>query len=111
MELYFEFGGEVVVIKLQGKNITFANSQTNLQQFVPIESINLSIEGILKEHPDLKGLPDGEMKQEAIVRLKKLVGNMKNENEIKDYLVKEFEGVGYIFNGFRREGFRMVKVR
>lgn len=111
MELVFELGAEVVIARIEGHNILFSNSQTNFQQFVPVENLKLSTEGILKEHPDLKGLPKGEMRQEAIKRLKEHIGNLGGENEVMDYIVEELKKCGYSLKVIKKKGFRPVKVK
>ena len=111
MELTFEFAGDVVVVKIKGHDVTFATSITNFQTFVPIESIKLSEQEILKEHPDLKDLEFGEMRKEAIERFKTYLKKLDGENLIKDYVVLELEQQGYILKMIRREGFRPIKVR
>ena len=109
MELIFEFAGDMVVIKIQGADVTFATSQTNFNQFVPIEAIRLTKEGILKEHPDLKDNPD--MRNIAIKRFKEHIKNLGGENKIKDYVIEELENQGYILRTIKKEGFRPVKVK
>ena len=54
MELTFQLGNELIKVRIDGTNATFANSQTNFTQFVPIEGLSLSKEGIIKE-PHLSG--------------------------------------------------------
>jgi len=106
MKLIFELGGDFVFVKIEGKNVSFANSLTNFQQFVPIKFLKLSTEGILKEFPDLKELPEKEMKQEAIKRFRNHIKTLGGEEEVRRYIGKEFVGMGYTLKSIQKEGFR-----
>ena len=109
MELYFKFGNEIVIVKIEGTNVLFANQMTNFQQYFPIAALKLNKEGILKEHPDLKDLGDEEIKSKGIERFKEHIKTLGNENRIKDYIVKELTNCGYVLQGFKKGGFRYVK--
>ena len=110
IELVFKFADEVVTVKIIYHDILFYNSMTNFTIPARIEGIKLNIAGILKEFPDLKGKPEAEIKQEAIRRFKEKVKTMKNENEIKDYIIEEFtKKLGYTLMLIKKEGFRAKK--
>jgi len=109
MKLVFELGGDFVFVKIEGKNVSFANSLTNFQQFVPIKFLKLNTEGILKQFPDLKDLSEKEMKQEAIERFRNHIKTLGGEEEIKKYIKKEFEGMGYTLKSIHKDGFRGKK--
>jgi len=111
MELTFQLGNEIIIVRIMGRSILFSDSHTNFQQFFPIEGLKFSREGILKEHPDLKNLSDGEMRIEAIKRFKEHVRNLGGENEIKKYITDELEGCGYSLILIKKEGFRPIKVQ
>jgi hypothetical protein len=97
---------EVVVVRIQGKSLTFANSSTNYQDFVPLEQLRLSKDGILKEHPDLKDHTYPMMCAEAIRRLKVLLWGLDSEDKIKDYVIKELNKFGYKLYKIEKRGFR-----
>ena len=109
MELYFTFGGEMTIVKIEGHSITFATAQTNFTQFVSISSLSLSISGILKEFPDLQGKDKGEIKRIAIERFKKKIKLLDNENRIKDYVIEELEKFGYKLTMTKQRGWRTKK--
>lgn len=111
IELYFDYAGEIVIVKVNGHNILFSTSALNYQTFVPIESISLKREGIIKEYPDLKDKPDGLMREEAIKRLKEYIKGLGSENEVKGYVIKELESQGYILKRIKRDGFRPSNVK
>jgi len=101
MELTFQFGNEIVVVRIKGTEITFSNSQVNFKHFFPLENIDLSINGILKEHPDLKGLPKMKIREEGLKRLRKHIKDLGGEEKIKDYVIKELQNQGYILKNIK----------
>jgi len=111
MELYFELAGDVVIVKIVGFNVTFATSQVELTQFYPIEALRLSKTGMLREHPDLKGMSEWDMKLETIKRLKEHIKKLKTEDKIKDYIIEELSKQGYSIKMIKRKGFRPQKVK
>jgi len=106
MILTFVFADTIVKVKIDGHSVTFANADSNYLQFVPINCLRLTEEGILKEHPDLKDKPFGEMKKIAIERFKKFVSLLSNEETIKDYVIKELQNSGYKLKLVEKNGFR-----
>ena len=94
IDLIFYAGCEIVVIRISGSFTFFSNSSSGLNSFVPIENVYMNKEGILKEHPDLKGLSYTEMKKESINRLKKKVKELGSEDKIKDYVISEMTSQG-----------------
>ena len=111
MELTFTMGSEMVIVKIDGRNILFSDQQTNFQNFAPIENLKFDEPGIIKEFPDLQGWDYGDMKEEATKRFKEKIKKMETENEVKNYITGELEGKGYILQTIRREGFRPIRVR
>lgn len=107
-DILFKKGTEVVVIRIDGKNLTFAKQQGQFLQFAKIEGLQLSPAGIIQEFPDLKDKPIEEMKQEAIKRFKEYINNMKTEEEIQDYLIQDLAKHGYKAFKLKRQGFRDV---
>jgi len=111
MKLVFEFGGEYVFVIINGHNLLFSTSQTNFQQYAPIEGLALKKAGILKQFPDLKDMEPGEMRAEAIRRFKEHVKTLENEYRIKDYVVDELTKQGYILKSTQIDGHRAQKVK
>jgi hypothetical protein len=111
MELTFQLGNEMILVRILNRNITFATAQTNFQHFVPIDCLRLSKDGILKEHPDLKNLSDGKIRQEGLKRFKEHINNLGGEEKIKDYVVEELRKSGYVLKIIKKEGFRPIKVK
>ena len=111
MELFFQIGSDATIIKIEGKNVLFSNSALNFNQFVPIERIRFTEQGILKEHPDLKGMKLNDMRDEAIRRWKRKIQAMESEDTIRDYIINEMERMGYEYEMIKRNGFRPVRIK
>jgi len=110
MILTFRLANNYIRVKIDGHNVTFSNHYSNFINFYPIESLKFSREGILKEHPDLKKLEFGQMKEIAIQRLKEHILNLGGEIEIKNYLVEELNPHGYHLQLIERSGFRPQRI-
>ena len=106
IEVGFELGGDVVLVRIEGNNVTFADTTTNLSNFVPIDCLKFSKEGILKEFPELKTLEPSEMRKEAISRLKTKIKLMETEGQVLEYVKDELTKQGYTYKYIRREGWR-----
>lgn len=86
MRLFFRMGSEMVIVKVEGKEISFANHLTGFQKFVSIE-------------PFIKKTQGKEKLEEFNEYLKKNV----SEKDMKDYVIKEFGKQGFIFEGVKDE--------
>jgi len=111
MELTFALGGEIVIVKIDGKNILFSDAYSNFQIFSPFEKLRLTEDGMLKEFPDLKNLSYEDMREETIKRFKERINKMETEGQVKDYVIKEMENMSYKLQTIRREGFRPIMYR
>ena len=105
MVLIFELGGDMTLVRVSGNDILFSTSDSNFQQYSPIEGLRLSRDGIVKEFPDLKNskLSDGDLRGEAIKRFKEKIRGFETEDEVRTYLVEEFEGMGYTLKQIDRK--------
>jgi hypothetical protein len=54
IKLHFSLGGETLIVKIEGNSVTFATTETGLDFYYPIDTLGLSMEGIIKEFPDLE---------------------------------------------------------
>ncbi len=103
IELIFERTPEIILIKIDGKNVTFSNSiQGNI--YSSIDNLKLDYEGVIKEHPDLENREDWN--KEAIKRFKQKIKSYEKEEEISDYIIKELMLVGYRPMYRKKQGFR-----
>ena len=103
IELIFYYGNEVVLIRIDGKDIEFGNSSYG-NKLASIDGLYLDREGTIKEFPDLKDREDWKL--EAIKRFKDYIKSLRNEDEISDYLIKELKTKGYIPKYKQKKGFR-----
>ena len=108
MDLIFELGGDMALVRFSGNDVVFSTSDSNFQQYSPIEGLRLSRDGILKEFPDLKksNLSDGELRGEAVKRFKEKIRGFETDLETKEYLIEEFENMGYTLKTIKKKGWR-----
>ncbi len=111
IKLHFSLGGEILIVKIEGNIVNFSSTETGLEVYYPIDSLGLSMEGILKEFPDLEEKPNEEMKLIAMERLKQHIKKLGNEDVIKEYIIKELTNSGYNLELIRRVGWRDQKIK
>jgi len=105
--LIFQFGPEVVEVRVNGSNVFFRTSQ--LHTFTTIDGIKLDRSGVIKEFPDLK---ENEQWQDiARVRFKQKIKTMKTEKEVAEYIINDLKKFGYIPLYKQEAGFRPVKLK
>ena len=92
MDLVFRAGTEVVNAKIIGRKVYFKKLMPNgMMMILSLEKLKLPIKGILNKFPELKGLPDAEIRKEGSKRVNEHIAQMKTTEEVKDYIVKELE--------------------
>ena len=102
--IIFNYGGEVVETRVDGSSIYFRTS-TYGSQFVPIDSLYFSKEGVIKEYPDLEN--DELWKVKALERFKQEINKLSNENKIADYLINDLAKHGYVAKYKQKQGHRV----
>lgn len=114
MEITFKAGGDFVIVKVINRNLFFAKTINGVPMFLDLDKINFPIHGILNKFPDLQGKPNLEIKKIGIQRIKEYIKSLKNDEEAKDYVIKEIESLGCEAILLTRPGFRpelLKKVR
>ena len=114
MELVFQRETELIGILIKGApyRIEFTKLQGHKgYMWSGIEGLKLDPHGILKQFPDLKGMKIGDMRKEAIKRLKEHIFKMDSMEEVKKYVVNDLKPHGYKLIAIRRKGFRPVRVK
>lgn len=113
MEITFRKGNEeVAIVKILNKSLYFGKITQGIPYWLPLEKLNLGVEGIIKQFPDLEGKPYNEIKQEGVKRLKEHIKTMKTEEEIKNYVINEVEvWLGAKAVVITRPGFRPQLIR
>ena len=102
----FQFGSEIVEVRVQDSNLFFRNS--NSPQFADISGLKLDKSGVIKEFPDLKDKEDWQ--KQARDRLKEKIKTMKDEQERVKYVIEDLSKFGYKPLYLQKQGFRPVKV-
>lgn len=111
IEITFQFGDEIKIVRLRGNNVTFLSKSGYQIKEASLEQLKLSVSGILKEFPELKGKEDIEIKKEGVILFKKHIVSLRTENEKVNYIINDLSKHGYIPKYVQREGHRAVKVR
>lgn len=101
----FKLGGEVVKVVVDGNNLFF--NDTSSQMTTTVEGLKFSKAGVLIEHPDLEN--NKEWKQIAIDRLKEHLKSIKKEEDKLNYVKDELMKHGYIPLFRQRKGHRERK--
>mgnify|MGYP001566531163 CR=1 FL=1 len=109
IDLVFLKNKEFIGIKITGKFIQFCKIEKGYYVYAPIDGLQLDINGILKEYPDLKGLDNLSIKKEAIKRFKEKIRSFDTEEQIMAYLKNDLRKHNYNFIGYHKKGFRFVK--
>lgn len=107
IDILFEFLGDIILIKVDGNNVMFANS-TYGNRLATIDGLKLDRKGVIKEFPDL--LNDENWRVVAIQRFKNKVSNMKTEEEIVSYVIDDLKKFGYVPKLKQKQGFRAEKI-
>lgn len=108
IEIIFQFGGEIILVKIEGNNVYFGNT-TYGARMATIDGIKLSHAGVIKEFPDLED--DENWREEAIKRFKEKIKSCKKEQEIADYVITDLKEHGYIPKRLQINGKRPVRLQ
>jgi hypothetical protein len=95
INLLFKRGQEAVALRIIGSEVQIGMQQGGYFKLAPIEGVQLSVEGILKEFPELKGKSPQEIKKEGVKRFREHLKKFKSEEEVKEYFIKEMLQMGY----------------
>lgn len=104
----FDFGGEIVEVRIDGFNCLFRTKQFGAQ-FATIEGLKLDYKGVCREHPDLELRDD--WKEQAILRFKSKLKEFKTERERMDYIINDLEKHGYVSMYEQQQGHRVKKLK
>jgi len=107
IELMFEFGGEAILVVINGGDVKFGNTAFGAQ-LADISGLKLDYAGVCRQFPDLETNTDWE--QEAVIRFKEYLDTLKTEDEKCNYIIEELEGCGYKAKSKRRKGFRPIQL-
>ena len=103
----FQFGGEVVEVKIENSTCFFKTQQFG-SAFAPIEYLKLDKRGVVKEFPDLKD--DKEWKKKAIKRFKEKLKSFTSEDKQMEYVIEDLKAWGYKPLYLNKKGHRPRKL-
>ena len=103
----FKYMEEVIEVRIMSNSLWFRINGTT-GGFAPIEGIQISKEGAMKENPDLKDNP--RWREISIQRLKEKINSFNTEKERMNYVINDLKKIGYIPLVMQQEGFRPVKL-
>lgn len=120
--IYFTLIKEIFAVRVYGKDVGFQKVRSlNVSgTYYPIEKLKLSMDGILKEFPNLREKFDkiedpkkaeSEVKTIAIQRFKEHIKSMEDEIQISRYVVEELEKSNYKLKAYQKKGFRLIKTQ
>jgi hypothetical protein len=107
IDLFFQFGNEFILVKVDGSNVRFGSSEQG-SQLATIDGLKLDYLGVVKEFPDLEDNPG--WKRIATERFKENIKRMNNEDEVSNYIINDLKKYGYIPKLKQRKGFRVEKI-
>lgn len=108
IDLFFQYLNEYILVRIDGKNILFGNTAYK-GQMATIDGLQLSMEGAIKEFPDLKN--NINWREEAIKRFKDKIEKLSSEQDISEYIINDLKNYGYIPKLKQRAGFRVEKIK
>jgi len=110
IDLIFQKGIKLSAIRINGSDLLFAEMKGMARYYTNLEGLKLDPNGIAKHYPDLADLPYPIMQKRALERFRKKIKEMKNEDEVKDYLISDLAEHGYKIRKIMKQGFRGINV-
>lgn len=104
----FQFGSQMIEVRIDRTNCLFRTGQFG-GAFAPIDALQLSYDGAIKEFPDLKDKKD--WKEQAIKRFKDKMKTFKTEEQRMNYVVDDLKQYGYIPLYKQKSGWRIEKFK
>jgi len=101
----FEFGTEIVEVRVQGEHAYFRTSAS--PNFGTIDGLKLDKSGVIKEFPDLKD--DIEWQRKARERFKDKIRSIPTEDGRMKYIIEDLSKFGYTPMYIQKQGFRPRK--
>ncbi len=105
--ILFEFGSEIVEVRILDDIVLFRTSQFGT--FGTIDNLKLDKKGVIREFPDLKD--NEEWQKIARERFKEKMKKYKSEMDRADYIMEDLKKFGYKPMYMQRQGFRVQKLK
>lgn len=107
IEIIFQFGGEIILVKIDGHRILFGNTSYGAR-LAPLADLKLSKAGVIKEFPDLND--DIMWREEAIKRFKQHIRRFRTEKTKAKYIIEDLKKHGYQPKRMKENGKREVRI-
>lgn len=104
----FENKGEKILVVVNGVEVLFGSTAFGAQ-LATIEGLQLSYEGTIKEHPDLK--EDPEWKSKGVSRFTEKLNSFKTEEERAEYIIEDLRKHYFVPIAKQRKGFRPERIQ
>ena len=108
IEILFSFGNETILVKVDGNNVKFSNSNFGAVES-DISGLKLSHEGVIREFPNLKD--DVNWKSKAIQRFKDHIKSLRTEEDKASYIINDLKKSGYTARYKQKIGFRKEVIK
>lgn len=110
--IFKDVKGSVMAITITRNSISKITTVINgIPKYTTLEGLQFNMAGIVKEFPDLEGLPFDEMRRTALKRFKEHISKFNTEEEMKNYIEKELKPSGYELISIHKLGFRPQLVK
>lgn len=107
IDLIFNYGSEIVIVKINGKTILFGNTSDGAKM-ATIDGLKLDFNGTIREFPDLA--KEINWREKAIERFKEHIRNINSEDDIASYIIHELKTKGYSPKLKQKAGFRPERI-
>lgn len=107
IDILFQFGGDVILVKIEGTRISFGSVNYG-STLATIEGLKLNKSGVEKEFPDLKGNPN--WREIAIKRFKNKIKELDSEMDRASYIIEDLKKYGYVGKQIQVKGHRPQKL-
>ena len=108
IELMFKFGSELILVVVNGNNVSFGNTAYG-GQMSTIDGLKLSKSGVIKEFPDLSDNNDWRI--EAIKRFKEKIRSLEGEEKVCEYVISDLRKFGYVPFKKKKQGYRSEGIK
>jgi hypothetical protein len=107
IELFFSFGADYIIVRVENHHILFGNTAYGAMMG-DISGLKLNKSGVLKEFPDLNCRDD--WREEAIKRFKLKIKGFSSEKHIANYIIEDLRKYGYVPMKYQIQGGRIQKI-
>ena len=102
----FMFASEMIEVRVRETEVLFRSGSQ--QGFAPIDGLQLSYSGVIKEFPDLENTDDWKL--QTIDRFKEKIKNYATEKERIEYIIEDLGKHGYIPKYIQKGGHRAERI-